>query len=63
MGNITGKYQRKKKFNDLLKKFGFKSFICESGDEFITDQASCITTVKLTDGEIKESLPWSSLVG
>jgi len=38
----------------LIEEFGFKSFIYEPGNEFITDQPSCITTVKYSDGETKE---------
>jgi len=40
--------------NDLIEDFGFKSFIYEPGDEFITDRPSCITTVKYSNGETKE---------
>ncbi|HOV26600.1 MAG TPA: DUF6438 domain-containing protein [Pseudobacteroides sp.] len=40
--------------NDLIEDFGFKSFIYKPGDEFITDQPSCITTIKYSDGETKE---------
>lgn len=40
--------------NDLIGDFGFKSFIYEPGDEFITDRPSCITTVKYSNGETKE---------
>ncbi|MDK2801649.1 MAG: hypothetical protein PWQ70_3268 [Clostridiales bacterium] len=43
-----------KQLNDLIEEFGFKSFIYEPGNEFITDQPSCITTVKYSDGETKE---------
>ena len=43
-----------KQLNDLIEDFGFKSFIYEPGDEFITDQPSCITTIKYSDGETKE---------
>ncbi|MBZ4647048.1 MAG: hypothetical protein JG777_2537 [Clostridia bacterium] len=38
----------------LIEEFGFKSFIYEPGNEFITDQPSCITTIKYSDGETKE---------
>lgn len=38
----------------MIEEFGFKSFIYEPGNEFITDQPSCITTVKYSDGETKE---------
>ena len=40
--------------NGLIEDFGFKSFIYEPGNEFITDQSSCITTIKYLDGESKE---------
>ncbi|MDL0419687.1 DUF6438 domain-containing protein [Caldibacillus thermoamylovorans] len=43
-----------KQLNDLIEEFGFKSFIYEPGDEFITDCPSCITTVKYSNGETKE---------
>ena len=43
-----------KQLNDLIENFGFKSFIYEPGDEFMTDQPSCKTTVKFSDGETKE---------
>jgi len=43
-----------KQLNDLIDEFGFKSFIYEPGDEFITDCPSCITTVKYSNGETKE---------
>jgi len=43
-----------KQLNDLIEDFGFKSFIYEPGDEFITDCPSCITTVKYSNGETKE---------
>lgn len=43
-----------KQLNALIEDFGFKSFIYEPGDEFITDQPSCITTVKHSDGKTKE---------
>jgi hydroxymethylpyrimidine pyrophosphatase-like HAD family hydrolase len=55
-GEYNWKISKKKikRLNDLLKEFDFKSFVYEPGDKFITDQASCITTVKFTDSEIKE---------
>ena len=40
--------------NNLIVDFEFKSFEYEPGKEVITDQPSCITTVKYPDGEIKE---------
>jgi hypothetical protein len=40
--------------NGLIEDFGFKSFIYEPGNEFITDCSSCITTVKYSNGETKE---------
>jgi hypothetical protein len=43
-----------KQLNDLIEEFGFKSFIYKPGDEFITDQPSCITTIKYSNGETKE---------
>ena len=43
-----------KQLNELIEEFGFKSFIYEPGDEFITDCPSCITTVKYSNGETKE---------
>ncbi len=40
--------------NGLIEDFGFKSFIYEPGNEFITDCPSCIITVKYSNGETKE---------
>lgn len=55
-GEHQWKISKKKieQLNDLIKSFGFKSFVYEPGKEFITDQPSCITTVKYPDDEIKE---------
>ena len=55
-GEHQWKISKKKveQLNDLIENFGFKSFIYGPGKEFITDQPSCITTVKYPDGEIKE---------
>lgn len=55
-GEHHWKISKKKveQLNDLIEDFGFKSFIYESGEEFITDQPSCITTVKYSDGQTKE---------
>ncbi len=43
-----------KQLNDLIEEFGFKSFVYEPEDEFITDCPSCITTVKYSNWETKE---------
>lgn len=43
-----------KQLNDLIEEFGFKSFIYEPGEEFITDQPSCITTVNIPMGKLKK---------
>lgn len=43
-----------KQLNDLIDSFDFKSFKYEPEGGFITDQPSCITTVKYLDGQIKE---------
>ena len=55
-GEQHWKISKKKveQLNNLIEDFGFKSFIYESGEEFITDQPSCITTVKYSDGQTKE---------
>jgi len=55
-GEHHWKISKKKveQLNDLIEDFGFKSFIYEPGDEFITDCPSCITTVKYSNGETKE---------
>ncbi len=55
-GEHHWKISKKKveQLNDLIEDFGFKSFIYESGEEFITDQPFCITTVKYSDGQTKE---------
>lgn len=55
-GQYHWKISKKKveQLNDLIYSFDFKSFKYEPGGGFITDQPSCITTVKYTDGEIKE---------
>ncbi|WP_243641328.1 DUF6438 domain-containing protein [Xylanivirga thermophila] len=55
-GEHHWKISKKKveQLNDLIEDFGFKSFIYEPGNEFITDQSSCITTIKYLDGESKE---------
>jgi len=55
-GEHHWKISKKKveQLNNLIEDFGFKSFIYEAGEEFITDQPSCITTVKYSDGETKE---------
>jgi len=37
-----------------LRILGLSLFIYEPGNEFITDQSSCITTIKYLDGESKE---------
>ncbi len=49
---ISGK--KVNQLNGLIEDFGFKSFIYEPGNEFITDQPSCITTIKYSGGETKE---------
>ena len=55
-GEHQWKISKKKveQLNDLIDSFDFKSFKYEPGSGFITDQPSCITTVKYPDGEIKE---------
>ncbi len=55
-GEYHWKISRRKvrQLNDLIKEFGFKSFIYESGEEFITDQPSCITTVNIPMGKLKK---------
>ncbi|KOA19500.1 hypothetical protein CLHOM_21080 [Clostridium homopropionicum DSM 5847] len=55
-GEQHWKISKKKveQLNDLIEDFGFKSFIYEPGEEFITDQPSCITTVKYSGEETKE---------
>ncbi len=55
-GEQHWKISKKKveQLNDLIEDFGFKSFIYEAGGQFITDQPSCITTVKYSNGETKE---------
>lgn len=55
-GQHHWKISKKKveQLNDLIDSFDFKSFKYEPGSGFITDQPSCITTVKYPDGEIKE---------
>ena len=55
-GEQHWKISKKKveQLNDLIEDFGFKSFIYEPGEEFITDQPSCITTVKYSNGKTKE---------
>jgi len=46
--------EKSRQLNGLIENFGFKSFIYEPGNEFITGQPSCITTIKYLDGETKE---------
>jgi hypothetical protein len=55
-GEQHWKISKKKveQLNNLIEDFGFKSFTYEPGEEFITDQPSCITTVKYSDGQTKE---------
>mgnify|MGYP000903473069 FL=1 len=55
-GQYHWKISKKKveQLNDLIYSFDFKSFKYEPGDEFMTDQPSCKTTVKFSDGETKE---------
>lgn len=55
-GQHHWKISKKKveQLNNLIDSFDFKSFKYEPGNGFITDQPSCITTVKYPDGEIKE---------
>lgn len=43
-----------KQLSDLIENFGFKSFIYKPLNGFVTDQPSCITTVKYFDGDSKE---------
>ncbi|KAJ49367.1 hypothetical protein BD780_003506 [Clostridium tetanomorphum] len=56
----SGEYQWKisnkkvKQLRDLIENFGFKSYIYKPLNGFVTDQPSCITTVKYSDGDSKE---------
>ena len=56
----SGKHQWKisnkkvKQLSDLIETFGFKSFVYKPDNGFITDQPSCITTVKYCDGDSRE---------
>jgi hypothetical protein len=56
----SGEYQWKisnkkvKQLRDLIENFGFESYIYKPLNGFITDQPSCITTVKYSDGDSKE---------
>ncbi len=43
-----------KQLSDLIENFGFESYIYKPLNGFITDQPSCITTVKYSDGDSKE---------
>lgn len=55
-GNHQWKISNKKveQLRELIDDFGFKSYIYKRENGFITDQPSCITTVKYCDGDSKE---------
>lgn len=56
----SGKHQwmisikKMKLLNKIMEEFRFKSFVYKPENGFITDQPSCITTVKFADGDSKK---------